>query len=34
MAYFIHTEVTLRLGKLPDYCKMMEALAPFMAGHG
>lgn len=34
MAYFIYTEVTVRLGKLPDYANMMRDLAPYMARHG
>lgn len=34
MAYFIYTEVTLKLGKLPEYTKMMQKLAPCMAQHG
>lgn len=34
MAYFIYTEVTVRLGKLPDYSNMMRELAPYMANHG
>lgn len=34
MAYFIYTEVTLKLGKLPEYTQMMQKLAPYMAQHG
>lgn len=34
MAYFIHTEVTLRLGKMPAYAEMMERLAPYLADYG
>lgn len=34
MGYFVYTEVTLKLGKLPDYTAMMKKLAPFMAQHG
>lgn len=34
MAYFIYTEVTVRLGKLPEYSDMMRELSPYMAKHG
>jgi hypothetical protein len=34
MAYFIYTEVTLKLGKMPEYTAMMQKLAPFMAQNG
>lgn len=34
MTYFIYTEVTLRLGKMPEYSAMMQRLAPYMAQHG
>jgi hypothetical protein len=34
MSYFIHTEVTLKLGKMPEYSAMMQKLAPFMARNG
>ena len=34
MAYFIYTDVTLKLGKLPGYTQMMQKLAPYMAQHG
>lgn len=34
MGYFIYTEVTLKLGKLPEYTQMMQQLTPYMAQHG
>lgn len=34
MAYFIYTEVTLKLGKMPEYSAMMKNLAPYMAQNG
>lgn len=34
MAYFIYTEVTLKLGKMPEYAAMMRELAPYMALNG
>ncbi len=34
MGYFIYTEVTLKLGKLPEYTAMMKKLVPFMAQNG
>lgn len=34
MAYFIYTEVTLKLGKMPEYTLMMQDLAPYMARNG
>lgn len=34
MGYFIYTEVTLKLGKMPEYTEMMKKLAPFMGRHG
>lgn len=34
MGYFVYTEVTLKLGKMPEYTEMMKKLAPFMARNG
>lgn len=34
MGYHIYTEVTLKLGKMPEYTAMMKELAPFMAQNG
>lgn len=34
MAYYIYTEVTLKLGKLPEYTEMMHKLAPYMGRNG
>lgn len=34
MAYFIYTEVIVKLGKLPEYTQMMQKLAPYMGKHG
>lgn len=34
MSYFIYTEVTLKLGKLPEYSAMMKKLSPYMAQNG
>ncbi|MDR2857038.1 MAG: NIPSNAP family protein [Novosphingobium sp.] len=34
MTYHIYTEVTLRLGKMPEYTQMMQKLAPYLARHG
>lgn len=34
MAYFIHTEVKVHLGKMSEYSAMMQKLAPYMAQHG
>lgn len=34
MSYFIYTEVTLKLGRLPEYSAMMKKLAPFMGENG
>ena len=34
MGYFIYTEVTLKLGKMPEYTRMMQKLAPFMGQNG
>lgn len=34
MPYYIYTEVTLKLGKMPEYTAMLQKLAPFMAQNG
>lgn len=34
MSYHIYTEVTLKLGKMPEYSQMMKRLAPYMAKNG
>ena len=34
MSYYIHTDVVLKVGKLPEYAAMMRQLAPFMARNG
>jgi len=34
LTYYIHTKVSLKLGRLPAYHEMMAKLSPYMRRHG